>query len=408
MVPEVVVYRQQSAVSEAWMKNALLFWDRIRLVSPLVTAERPYDMTRHRFLLLSDPRASVFEFGEGKDDVDIDHPVSRAMVAKGAEVMHLKEIPELPTDDSTVGRLLQMGIIEPLYLNANSADVNVVSQEMLSTLQTEEGVRYMDLAEVKKAALLLRKDLRETIMDIAQFFPDEVPDKLFVPLDYQRQGNQSNYWDTKNWVELNREFLRRYYARLVTSISSRLRLPVLSGRDAEHLDVSYVLQDRIGTDTVYGAMFNLSVNSVTLDPATDIDQLLLFKEKYKDELFKYRRALKNLTNGVNVEGHTVDSLLRELKVLHAEEVERGQRDLKRAMKGLGINTIQDGVLKVATLSTTAGTLASQLLSTLAPQSALVAAGLSIAASAVKYARDRASLLREQPYSYLLRIQRELT
>jgi hypothetical protein len=153
-----------------------------------------------------------------------------------------------------------------------------------------------------------------------------------------------------------------------------------------------------------GLLSQLAIQKVGVDPDTPIDRLLDFKERHRDELASFRTEIAKLTSSVE-EDLPAEALRQRVSDLYTDGVEPAINNLKHALEGRRIRWLGDGLLKIAFIS--AGSSSMLVAAGLAVPTALLAgAGLSLVVSGIRYNVDKRESLRDNPYAYLLALQRE--
>ena len=99
-------------------------------------------------------------------------------------------------------------------------------------------------------------------------------------------------------------------------------------------------------------------------------------------------------------------LQQEIRDLYNNEFLPALNDFKAALKGSRIKWFTETCLKVSLLSASATGVPMALLGLPVEQALFAGMGVSVIASAVSYNVDKERYLRENPYSYLLSINRE--
>lgn len=154
-----------------------------------------------------------------------------------------------------------------------------------------------------------------------------------------------------------------------------------------------------------GLLLNLVVRDIAISPDTPLERILDFKKRHRDELGRFRTELARLTQDIETDG-SVEDARRAVRDLYDNAFLPAYDDLKAALRARGIQAVAGGLTRSLCLATGTGLAASLLHAPEAWSLALGAAG-TIAVAAVDCFADRSKLLRENPYSYLLSVHREL-
>lgn len=153
----------------------------------------------------------------------------------------------------------------------------------------------------------------------------------------------------------------------------------------------------------HGLLAQLAIERIGIAPNTPIKKLLRFREKYADELARFRTKIQQLASGAQ-EDLPVEALRQRVADLHANEISPAVHDLKKALHGQRIQRLSEGLLKIAFMSAGPAMLLAGLD---VPTALLAGAGLSLVVSGAVYRAGKAESLRNNPYAYLLSMERSL-
>lgn len=154
-----------------------------------------------------------------------------------------------------------------------------------------------------------------------------------------------------------------------------------------------------------GVLLNFIISGLSISPDTTLPDIISFREHHKDELGRFRTQLAKFTQDFPVD-MPIAIMQQEIKDLYDNEFIPALNDFKAALKGSRIKWFTETFLKVSLLSTSATGVPMMLLGMPKEQALLAGMGVSVIASAVSYDVDKKRFLRENPYSYLLSINRE--
>lgn len=154
-----------------------------------------------------------------------------------------------------------------------------------------------------------------------------------------------------------------------------------------------------------GMLLNFIISGLSISPDTTLTDIVSFKEHHADELGRFRTQLAKLTQNFAVD-KPIAILQQEIRDLYNNEFLPALNDFKAALKGSRIKWFTETCLKVSLLSASATGVPMALLGLPVEQALFAGMGVSVIASAVSYNVDKERFLRENPYSYLLSINRE--
>ncbi len=156
-----------------------------------------------------------------------------------------------------------------------------------------------------------------------------------------------------------------------------------------------------------GLLLNFIVSGLSISPDTTFADIVSFKNHHRDELGRFRTQLTKLTQ--NLDGDKpIDVMQQEISDLYSNEFMPAFNNCKAALTSSRIKWFTETFLKVSLLSASATGVPMTLLGMPVEQAIFAGMGVSVIASAVSYSIDKKHFLRENPYSYLLSINREWT
>ena len=148
------------------------------------------------------------------------------------------------------------------------------------------------------------------------------------------------------------------------------------------------------------------ISGLRISPDVPLEDIITFRDKHKDELGLFRTQLTELTQRA-AKNIPIDALRQQMSDMYLNEFTPAYNNFKAALKSSGIKWLTDNFLKVSLLSveTTGIPLA---LGLTIPQALLAGVGVSLLASTVSYNVEKRQKLRENPYSYLLAVEKKFS
>ncbi|WP_369695294.1 DUF6236 family protein [uncultured Parabacteroides sp.] len=131
-----------------------------------------------------------------------------------------------------------------------------------------------------------------------------------------------------------------------------------------------------------------------------IDDILKFKRRHQGELGLFRANIESLTRNIPVDA-TIEQIQQQVRDIYKNQFEPGYNDLKRCLKGAGIKWFANNLLKISFFSTGATTIPTALLGLSVPFALLAGTTISLISSIVLYNAEKRDIIRHNPYSYLL-------
>ena len=159
-----------------------------------------------------------------------------------------------------------------------------------------------------------------------------------------------------------------------------------------------------GNSREQALLLELIIAGLHIAPDTSLSDMVTFKERHKDELGLFRTQLTKLTQGISID-IPVNAVQQELNDLFINEFLPAYNNFKSALKSSKIKWLNDNFLKLSFLSVST-TGVPMALGLSVPCALAAGAGVSLIASVCAYNIDKKEKLRENPYSYLLAIEKE--
>lgn len=342
--------------NENWLKSAVLFWDEINTIVP-----------------------------ESIDD---------------------------PYQENTTQYLSDEGILQPMKVNPNHDIVKSITESTMNFLNTNEGFELLTQNEGKDS-ILHREKLPS---DVSRLF-DIHPEKLSSEIQYQLRNNLTK----EGWFSVNSRFALFYMTLLANKICEQKSIALLTDNplssnltdkvrldnqipiNDRHLDFYFRRHDKY-IHLAQGMLTNLVIESIRISEGSSLVDIVNFKRRYKDELGLFRTNIARLTQNVS-QDKSFEAFRQEIEDIYKDEFLPSYNNLKSALSGYKIKWVSDNFMKITFTSATAIPMA--LLGLTIPQALIAAAGVSLITSYISYNMDKKETLRNNPYSYLLSVNRNI-
>ncbi len=324
------------------------------------------------------------------------------------------------------GRALQdAGFLVPLRVRSDMYEVEDLADDVLVYLGTEEGAEMLSFGNGGPRSNMHVDSLPTSIGRLARIHPEKLPSEI----RYLLQDLNCRWNSSSEWLEVNDSFANYYMtllatrlaervgAGLLTSLSAADRLAVAMRFDAQLPRFISPLERHAREYQAFGRRRNmprqlapgmlgqLAIEKMVIAPDTPVERIIEFRERHSDELAMFRTKIEQLTSTIDAD-LPIEALRQRIVDLHRNEVTPAVGNLKRALKGRRIRWMADGLLKVAFLSATSTSiLVTGGLSV--PTALLAGAGLSLIVTKAMYNVDKEDSLRDNPYAYLLSMEKEL-
>ncbi|MCG7584854.1 DUF6236 family protein [Photobacterium sp. OFAV2-7] len=150
---------------------------------------------------------------------------------------------------------------------------------------------------------------------------------------------------------------------------------------------------------------DIVIQSIYIPNTVDIDKLLKFRQQHLDELTSFRGALQDITRTILDCGEVDDirALRQQVTVAYKDKVQPEIKCLKSQLKGNKIKYL----LSDFSISGMASLVGTTLGTSIGTVPLLIAAGASIGVSSIMYRNSRNNI-RNNPYSYVLSMEKKLT
>lgn len=343
--------------NEDWLKNAVLFWDEINTIVP----------------------SSVND----------------------------------PYQENTTQYLADEGILKPVLVSPDEHFIEELTADTLNYLNTNEGFQLLTQGQGKKSVIHRDKLPR----DVSKIF-DIHPEKL--PYEIQHQLRKSMSAD--GWFRVDSNFADFYMTLLANKICEERSIALLTDNsltsnlsDLVRLDNQIAIKGRDHDfyhsrrneryiNLAQGLLTNLIIQGIKISKSSNLEDVINFKKHHRDELGLFRTNISKLTKDIP-EDTSIEAFKQQIEDIYNDEFLPAYNNFKKSLDGAGIKWMADNFMKVSFFSTSTTTIPMALLGLSLPQALLAGVGISIISSLVSYNEDKKDRLRNNPYSYLLAIDK---
>lgn len=343
--------------NENWLKTAILFWDEINTIVP-ISINNPYK-------------------------------------------------------ERTTQYLYDEGILKPIQVNPEDDFIEELASDTLNYLNTNEGFQLLTQGNRRYA---IHRD--KLPRDISRLF-DIHPEKLPYEIQYYLRDSLTG----AGWLRVDGGFAKFYMTLLANKVSEYHGIAPLTDNsltsnlsDLVRLDNQIAINNR-ERDYDYqphrreryinieqGLLVNMALEGISISESTSLEDVVKFKKKHQDELGLFRKNIENLTKNIPKDASLVQ-IRQMVEDVYINEFKPGYNSLANSLKGAGIKWAADNLMKVSFFSAGATAIPTALLGLSVPYALLAGAGISIISSLVSYNVDKQNTLRNNPYSYLLAINK---
>jgi hypothetical protein len=346
---------------EGWLKNAILYWDRIYTIVP----------------------------------TEIDQPYK----------------------SRTASELYNEGILQPLYVDSDSIDGEYMAKYFLEYIESQEGKEVLASGKGNRDDWFI--NLSKLPIKIREVI--ERPDQGVIEKStkIEKEFEEVFIKTDSNWVRMY-ENLGSYYMTLLatylsnregygllTDMASNDRLANAVRRDSNLRSVKSVYYRRGGVERnlAQGTLADLILEKLEIDPNTPVEKIIDFRTENKSAIGKFRNQLGKLTEEITKLDMSSRNLRQDVEDIYLNSVVPSIDDLKESLKFNNIIFTSDGLFKVASISVGPTSFASAVLGLAVPQAIIAMAGLSLVTTLVNYNVERENILRNNPYTYVLALEK---
>ncbi len=343
--------------NENWLKTAILFWDEINTIVPESIRE-PYQLDSTKYL----------------------------------------------ADE---------GLLNPISVNSDRRFIEELTMDTMNYLNSNEGFQL--LTHNNNEFMPIHRDkLPREVGNLFNIHPEKLPYEIRHQLE---RGLMDD-----GWLQVNGNFGAFYMTLLANKICEQQGIALLTDNpytsnlsDKVKLDNQVAIRGRdhydMQRDEKYlflaqGLLTNLIIESVKVSPASSLTDIISFRKNHKDELGLFRTNIAKLTQAVAKEG-SFNAIRQQVNDIYTDEFLPSYNNFKKSLSSSGVKWLTDNFMKVAFISTGATALPMALLGLTLPQALIAGAGISLVTSAVSFNEDKKEKIRNNPYSYLLAIDKNM-
>lgn len=319
--------------------------------------------------------------------------------------------------------LADIGFLKPLYVNSNDRSVVGIEDDILDLLFSPEFMQVVCSPQAHRYGGVWSDKMSYRVREYLRDFSDSGIYREKISWRIQEEIRHfSRYLDNQEIYYFDREFAYIYMIALANKLCEDHSFGMVTD-DIPCFNIGNTV--RWGNQTTMrpedrfrsrrprdhqleqGLLLNFIISGLSISPDTTLADIVSFKNHHRDELGRFRTQLTKLTQ--NLDGDKpIDVMQQEISDLYSNEFMPAFNDFKAALTGSRIKWFTETFLKVSLLSASATGVPMALLGMPVEQAIFAGMGVSVIASAVSYRIDKKHFLRENPYSYLLSINREWT
>lgn len=327
---------------------------------------------------------------------------------------------ESPYSLDSAKALQDAGILSPLYVNPDMRDIEELLPDVIRYLESEEGLQLLYRADREMVSLHPEK-MPQSFRRLARLHPAKMPymlEDILYELEIARPGHG-------DFMDVDSQFAEYYMTLLATKLSERngsglitssilphnLSLKVkadaamshiIGARDEERMMWRHH-RNMVPKEVAQGLLVELMLEKISISPDTPIDKIIKYREKHAAELGRFRNIIGELTSSLPDDA-PLQAMQQHVSDLYLNEVAPSIEDMKKSLTGSRIKWLTDSWMKLAFISATSSSMLIGMgLAT--TNALLVGAGISMVGSGILYNVNKQEYIRENPYSYLVNLER---
>ena len=353
--------------NERWLRRAALFWHSIRTIVPV----------SHR-----DPYSS--EFARDLND---------------------------------------QGFLAPIRVQSDMEEIKDITDVVMDYITDPASAGVIFATDKSPTRRIHPEKMCREFREWANIHPEKLPHIINSHFERALDGD--------GWYRVSPGFANFYMTLLASRLSERLGLGLVTesssadqlaiavhkGKPLGSTEPELFRQRRMGrhfeafgprrslpTEVVPGLLIDTVVQGIVLPEHLSVQELLKFKLDHKEELALFRREINRLATDMPKEA-SVEALRQAVADQYDAQVLPAMRSLKQSLRAQKWDAALNGFLKISFFSVASNSAA--ILAGIPNAFALIAGiGISMTVSAVLFAHQQRRIYTENPYSYLLSLDRQ--
>ena len=329
---------------------------------------------------------------------------------------------ENPYHEYDTQYLADIGLLRPLFVNPDDKSVIGIEDEIIELMFSSEFHQVISVPRNNDFSRMHDSKMSYYVKEkLQQAWESSIHLEKMSWAMRIRYRNEMSSIGHDGFYYLNKEFSYAYMIALANKLCEDHSLGLVTD-EIPYFDIGntirfgtptsifpdnhYIHRRRNGHQCEQGLLLDFIISGISISPDAELPDIVAFRERHANELGRFRTQLSRLTHSFSKE-KPMEVLQREIYDWYKNEFVPSFEDLKVALKGSKIKWLADNFIKVSMMSAGATAVPMALLGMPVEQAIFAGAGVSVISSAISYDVDKKKALRENPYSYLLSIKREL-
>lgn len=309
-----------------------------------------------------------------------------------------------PYKNSFSKEIFEMGILQPIHVSSNMSEINEFEDIV------EDFITTPNMSDVFIPSEYERLNPNKVSQNNNEIMEELHYDKL--PMILRRYLKNSG-----PWINFPRRFVAFYMTLLATKLAKERGLGVVTDSSiADKLvfavengmpykpPYSRYSQTSLPTNIASGMLLELVVETITLPQNLSAIKIIDFKIMHSEELGIFRDEISRLTNDLS--GCTsIDAMRQHVYDIYTAKIAPAMKSLNESIKLRSWDSAIKGFLQTACFSVPSSVAITSILGVPGSIALLAGTGVSLISSTLQIYRSRRETLNNNPYSYLLSLQR---
>lgn len=343
-------------------------------------------------------------------DVDNENWLKSAAVYWDQIHTIVPESVDIPYSNPTSQELSQSGILVPLHVNSRTREVQRVGEDVFDYLESIEGKQVVFSKDILNGSTIYLDKFSERIRDVLMYlekFPESVLSRL-APEDRGRTMAVDQGFGNYYMTILAKELSASHGFCPLSESESCINLLSVTKRGATiptpgpfSFPGFFGRGSRNNKSFAQAIFFNLTIKSVNLHPDTTTKEILRFREKYINQIGKFRDAIGLLAAACD-DTENPEAIQQHVNDAQRNHVIPALSDLEETLRDSRIKYQLVPMLSLWYINPISENILSSYADLPSPWAMVVTPTVQAILSYVLYDRSRKKALRNNPYSFLLK------
>lgn len=306
--------------------------------------------------------------------------------------------------------LYEQGILKPIIVNSDDEAVIGIEDDIFNVLSSPEITQQLFCDNNTFSTRIFKSKMSMVLRE------------LIEENQFYREIIRNIHNSVSNSYSVNDTFAFFYMSVLANKLSERHALEMISNKlfihnvgnsikfdngSRMHNPDSGIFQRPIhAREMAQGCLLNLIIEGLSVSGDASLDDIVRFKRDHQNELRAFKIAISELVHEYDDTSVPIAEIQNNVKNIYENNFLHAYNELKRSLKDFRIRWVANTIFTVSAVFAAEG-IPLLLMGMPQEQALLAQGGVSLLTSGVKYNIKKRELLRNNPYSYLLSIERNL-